>query len=139
MENLLLALVTASKKLRHYFESHPISVITNFPLRYVLRKPELTGHLEKWSVYLSNYDVEYKPRIVIKSQVLTDFIVDFNSELEKEAQLEACNVAIEEDKPWIIHVDGSSNIRGSGLDIILKSPQGQDDILYLIRFQSHEQ
>ena len=35
MEKLLLALVIAVKKLRHYFESHPISVVTNYPLKSV--------------------------------------------------------------------------------------------------------
>ena len=49
MEKLLLALVTAVKKLRHYFESHPISVMTNYPLKSVLRKPERSGRLAKWS------------------------------------------------------------------------------------------
>ena len=47
MEKLLLALVTAVKKLRHYFESHPIFVVTNYPLKSVLRKPELSGRLAK--------------------------------------------------------------------------------------------
>ena len=43
MEKLLLALVTAVKNLRQYFESHPISVVINYPLMSVLRKPELSG------------------------------------------------------------------------------------------------
>ena len=42
LEKLVLALVMTSTKLRHYFESHKIHVMTNFPLRMVLSKPELT-------------------------------------------------------------------------------------------------
>ncbi|KAJ9557123.1 hypothetical protein OSB04_011737 [Centaurea solstitialis] len=33
MEKLLLGLMTAAKKLRHYFESHHIIVVTNYPLK----------------------------------------------------------------------------------------------------------
>ena len=32
VENMVLALVTVKKKLRHYFESHTIVVMTNYPL-----------------------------------------------------------------------------------------------------------
>ncbi|KAJ9538663.1 hypothetical protein OSB04_031396, partial [Centaurea solstitialis] len=60
--------MTAAKKLRHYFESHHIIVVTNYPLKTVLRKPELTGRLAKWSIYLSGFDIEFKPKTAIKSQ-----------------------------------------------------------------------
>ncbi|KAJ9552535.1 hypothetical protein OSB04_016580, partial [Centaurea solstitialis] len=33
MEKLLLGLMTAAKKLRHYFESHHVIVVTNYPLK----------------------------------------------------------------------------------------------------------
>ena len=67
MEKLLLALVIAAKKLREYFEYHPIIIVSKFPIKYVLRKPELIGRLAKWSVYLSSYDIKYKPKTAIKS------------------------------------------------------------------------
>ena len=43
LEKLILALIMASTKLRHYFETHPIHVITNYPIKTVLRRPELSG------------------------------------------------------------------------------------------------
>ena len=43
MEKLALALVTSSKKLRPYFQCHPIVVVSNYPLRNVLHKPDLSG------------------------------------------------------------------------------------------------
>ncbi|KAI3685271.1 hypothetical protein L6452_34512 [Arctium lappa] len=124
MGKLLLSLVTAAKKLRHYFDVHPITVVTNFALTSVLKKPKLTGRLAKWSIYLSSYDIDFKPRTAIKSQVLADFVADFSLELEKEAQSKVCSVANHDDKPWILHVDGSTNARGTGLGVVLKSPQG---------------
>jgi len=45
LEKMVLALVTAKKKLRHYFKSHPITVVTNYPIRQILSKPDLSGRL----------------------------------------------------------------------------------------------
>jgi len=50
LEKMVLALVTAKKKLRHYFESHPITVVTNYPIRQILSKPDLSGRLTKWAI-----------------------------------------------------------------------------------------
>lgn len=45
IEKLALALVIASRKLRPYFQSHGIDVLTNFPLKQVLQKLDATGKL----------------------------------------------------------------------------------------------
>ena len=53
MEKSALALVIASRKLRPYFHSHTIRVLSNYPLRQVLQKPDASGHLLKWAIKLS--------------------------------------------------------------------------------------
>ncbi|KAJ0951779.1 putative nucleotidyltransferase, Ribonuclease H [Helianthus annuus] len=123
LEKLILALIMASTKLRHYFETHVIVVKTNFPIKNVLRKPEMSGRMAKWAVKLSAYDIRYKPRTAIKSQALADFVADFSSDLQKEAELEVQQLEETKD-PWILYTDGSSNVKGTGLGILLKSPQG---------------
>ena len=54
LEELPLALVVASKKLRPYFHAHSIKVLTNYPLRQVLQKPKAKslGWLLKWAIEL---------------------------------------------------------------------------------------
>ncbi|GJT46618.1 reverse transcriptase domain-containing protein [Tanacetum coccineum] len=47
MKKLVLALVHASKRLKRYFQAHPIVVITDHPIKQVLSKPEITGRLQK--------------------------------------------------------------------------------------------
>ena len=47
VEKMVLALVNIKKKLRHYFETHPLIVITNFPIKQILSKPDLSGRLMK--------------------------------------------------------------------------------------------
>ncbi|KAD4585878.1 hypothetical protein E3N88_23479 [Mikania micrantha] len=123
LEKLILALVMASTKLRHYFETHRIHIKTNYPIKSVLRKPELSGRMAKWSVKLSTYDLIYEPRTTIKSQALADFVADFSSDLQPEVDLEI-KLLDEDTGEWTLFTDGSSNVRGTGLGIILKSPQG---------------
>ena len=43
MEKLAFALITASRKLRHYFQAHVIVVMTDHPLKKSMNKLEATG------------------------------------------------------------------------------------------------
>ena len=49
---------------------------TDLPLRQILSKHELLGRLVKWSVDLSEFDLQYHPRPTIKSQILANFVVE---------------------------------------------------------------
>ena len=77
MEKLILALVTAARKLRPYFQAHTIEVPTEYLMKQVLHKPETSGRLMKWALELSEFDIRYKPKTEIKWQVLADFVMDF--------------------------------------------------------------
>ncbi|XP_060972386.1 uncharacterized protein LOC133038302 [Cannabis sativa] len=126
LEKLALALIHAARKLRPYFQCHPITVLTTFPLKTILHKPELSGRLTKWAVELSEYDISYKPRTALKSQVLADFIADFTPNSQVQAEKELCHLTEgQANGTWELHVDGSSNVRGSGLGLVLTSPQGE--------------
>ena len=59
MEKLALALVFATRKLRPYFRSHPVQVLTNYPLRQVLQKPDASSRLLKWAIELSQFEIEF--------------------------------------------------------------------------------
>ena len=47
VEKMVLALVNAKKMLSHYFETHPITMITDFPIKQILNKLDLSGRLTK--------------------------------------------------------------------------------------------
>ena len=66
MEKLVLSLLHASRRLRRYFEAHPIKVITDQPLKQILNKTQTSGKLAKYSVELGAYNIEYIPRNSIK-------------------------------------------------------------------------
>ncbi|KAL0449020.1 UNVERIFIED_CONTAM: Transposon Tf2-12 polyprotein [Sesamum latifolium] len=123
IEKLALSLVIAARKLRPYFQSHQIIVLTNHPLKQVLANPELSGRMVKWAVELSEFDIEFHPRPTIKAQVLADFIIEMAHD---EASISA--------PIWSLYVDGSSTAIGSGAGIVLESPQG-DKLEYAIKLE----
>ncbi|XP_048605619.1 uncharacterized protein LOC125583099 [Brassica napus] len=86
---------------------------------------EVSGRLAKWAMELGEYDVIFRPATAIKSHVLADFVAEFSSALlpalEQEVRLRD---EIKEDGEWILHVDGSCNVRGAGVGIVLTSPTG---------------
>ena len=73
-EKIALALKTEEKKLRSYFQAHIIVVLTNHSIRVTLYKPDTSSLLLKWAVELSEFDIEYCPRSIIKGSILTDFL-----------------------------------------------------------------
>ena len=79
MEKLAFALVTVARKLRPYFQAHSVIVLTNHPLRKAMNKPDVARQLIQWSIELSEFDIEYRPRMAIKAQALADFVAEFTS------------------------------------------------------------
>ncbi|KAL5553871.1 hypothetical protein UlMin_041272 [Ulmus minor] len=124
LEKLALALVTAARKLRPYFQCHPITVYTTYPLKSILHKPELSGRLTKWTVELSEYDINFQPRTALKSQVLADFVADFAPNVTQQADKELLNLTEHSNSKWTLTVDGSSNVNGAGIGLVLTSPEG---------------
>jgi hypothetical protein len=52
IQKLLYAVVLARRKLRHYFEAHPVSVVSSFPLGEIIHNPDAAGKIAKWSCNL---------------------------------------------------------------------------------------
>ncbi|GJY23577.1 reverse transcriptase domain-containing protein, partial [Tanacetum coccineum] len=131
IENLVLALVHASKRLKRYFQAHPIIVITDQPIQQILSRPEVARRLQKWSIELGEYAIHYKPRVSVKGQILANFIIErpeedsLDTPMEKEEELP---------EPWILFIDGSSCTYGSGAGLILTNPEGME-FTYALRFR----
>ena len=87
LEKAILAVVHAIRKLPHYFQAHIVVVLTQLPLKLVLRSADYTGRIAKWGTILGAFDIKYMPRTSIKRQVLTDLVVEFADcpkEMERE-------------------------------------------------------
>ena len=75
-QKLVFGVFMASRKLRHYFLEHPITVVSSAPLGDIIQNREPTGRVAKWAIELSSHHLKYVPRTTIKSQALVDFIND---------------------------------------------------------------
>ena len=61
IQKLLYAVVLARRKLRHYFEAHPVTVVSSFPLGEIARNREAEGRIAKWYVELMGETLTYAP------------------------------------------------------------------------------
>ena len=115
MKKLTFALVTVARKIKPYFQAHTVIVLTDKPLRRAISNPKATGQLALWAIELSEFDIQYRLRIVIKGQIIADFISEFtNGEGQR----------VDEHPWWSIHMDRSSNRQVNGAGIVLCSPEG---------------
>jgi len=116
LEKEALAVVFSARRLRHYFQSFTVVVMTDLPIRKVLQKSDVAGRMVRWAVELSEFDIQYEPRGPMKGQVFVDFVVGLSSVDTQRGE--------EASFKWMLSVDGSSNQQGSGAGVILEGPNG---------------
>ena len=85
MEKLAFTLVTATHKLKSYFQAHTVIILTDKPLRWAISNPEAAGRLALWAIELSEFDIQYRLCTTIKGKVVTDFIAEFTNGEDKGA------------------------------------------------------
>ncbi|GJR22194.1 reverse transcriptase domain-containing protein [Tanacetum coccineum] len=110
LEKLILSLVYAARKLRRYFQAHPIQV-------------------------LREQEIEFKGRNSIKGQILVDFLAETSStKREEEENREAKRKEPEPKKTWKLFTDGASSSDGLGAELMLVNPEGKE-YMYALRFE----
>ncbi|GKD30679.1 reverse transcriptase domain-containing protein, partial [Tanacetum coccineum] len=123
--------LSASRRLKRYFQAHTIVVITDQPIKQLLSNSEISGRMLKWKFELEGYDIQYRPRASIKGQILADFIVERPEEESSDVPMTEPE---EIPEPWTLFTDGSSCIDGSGAGLILTNPEGVE-FTYAMRFR----
>ncbi|GJW20302.1 reverse transcriptase domain-containing protein [Tanacetum coccineum] len=107
MEKLVPSLVFAAKRLRRYFQAHPIAVIIDQPIKKIMSRPNVAGRLQKWSVMLGEHNITYRPRTLVKGQILADFLIEKPDENPPTTPVVATSP-----EPWTLFTDGSSCVDG---------------------------
>jgi hypothetical protein len=114
------------RKLKQYFLMHTVRIIFDRSLARVLQSKEATWWIAQWAVETGQYDVEFVPRWVIKSQALTDFIVEWTD-------LGLWGIDELPDH-WVMYFNGCYTLKGAGAGVVLIPPKG-DILKYAIQFE----
>ena len=126
IERLCLALVWATRRLRHYMTEYSVYLISRLdPLKYLFDRPALTGRLMRWLVLLTEFDIQYVSQKSIKGSIVVDHLTTLST---------SKNRPIDDDFPneeffvmtslsgWCMYFDGATNQLGYGIGVLLVSP-----------------
>jgi hypothetical protein len=124
IQKLLYAVILTRRKLRHYFESHPVTMVSSFPLGEIIQCREASGRIAKWAVEIMGETISFAPRKAIKSQVLEDFVAEW-----VDTQLPTAPIQPE---LWTMFFDWSLMKTGAGTGLLFISPLGKH-LRYVLR------
>lgn len=120
----------ALRKLRHYFQAHEITVVTLFPLQWILQNPDATSRTVEWALELSSFGLKFQSTSTIQSRALVEFIVEWTPMPDEEIQ-ETTIPDKETNREWIMYFDGAFSLQGAGAGVLLVAPTGEH-LKYLI-------
>ena len=86
-------------------------------------RPNTAGRMVQCAVELSQFDVDYRPRTVIKAQALADFVVEFTTS-KQDPELDY----------WMMYTNGLAASGVGGVGVILFSPE-KDVLKYSVQLQ----
>ncbi|XP_071699937.1 uncharacterized protein [Rutidosis leptorrhynchoides] len=135
LDKLTLALVQTAQKLRWYFQAHPIVVLTEKPIRWLLMKPVKSEHMAKWAIELREHEIDLQVGHSIKGQVLADFMEE-TTEKDEENNMTFAQIITPttESEEWKLFTDDASSSDGSGAELMLVNPEGKV-FTYALRFE----
>nr|KYP41617.1 Transposon Ty3-I Gag-Pol polyprotein [Cajanus cajan] len=120
LEKLCLSLYVACTKLKYYIR--PCDVV-------ILCKPVLHSRVGKWALALTEYSLNFEPLKATKGQVIADFLADHSKETEEVIYLTT--------KPWKLFFDGSKHELGTGIGLLIISPEGLPTKLSLKTYKGY--
>ena len=128
IERYCLALVWATRRLRHYMIEYSVHLLSYLdPLRYLFNRPALVGRLMRWLVLLIEFDIHYVTQKSIRGSIIVDHLASLPVSDGR---------AIDDDFPnedvatvtslsgWRMSFDDAANHSGYGIDVLLISPRG---------------
>ena len=81
-------------------------ILTQLPLKSILRSADYTRRIAEWGTILSAFDINYMSRTSVKGQVLADLVVEF-TECPEEANMKQSGM--DEKSVGLISTQGGSS------------------------------
>ena len=110
--------------------AYTVVVLPQLPLKTILRSADYIGRIAKRGIILGAFNIKYMPCTSIKGQFLADLVVEFTEleieELPSDGNMDEKLVGIISQyclSTWEVYVDGASNQKGSGVGLVLMSPE----------------
>ncbi|XP_070004947.1 uncharacterized protein [Nicotiana sylvestris] len=135
LERTCCVLTQVAQKLRNYLLAYTTYLIFRMdPLKYIFQKPMPTGRLATWKILLTEFDIVYVTRTVMKAQALADHLVEnpvddeykpLSTYFPNKEVNPIEEVVLDDSHVWKIYFDVAVNIKGVGIGAILISPIGQ--------------
>nr|KYP36662.1 Retrovirus-related Pol polyprotein from transposon opus [Cajanus cajan] len=117
LEKLCLSLYFACTKLKYYLRPFDVLIFCRSNvIKYMLGKPVLHCRIGKWALALTEYSLNFVPLKSTKGKVIADFLVDHSKLTEQINYLTT--------KPWELFFDGSKHELGTGIGLLIISPEG---------------
>ena len=130
LEKAILAVVHGTRKLPHYFQAHTVVILTQLPLKTILRSADYTRRIAKWGTILGVFNIKYMSRTSIKGQVFADLVAEFTegpakneSEEHRMGEKLVGLVTAQEPLQWKVYMDGATNQKGSEVGLVLILPE----------------
>nr|KYP36187.1 Uncharacterized protein Mb2253c family [Cajanus cajan] len=128
LEKLCLSLYVACTKLKYYIRPCDVVIFCRSNvIKYMLCKPVLHSQVGKWALALTEYSLTFEPLKATKGQIIADFLADHSNETEEIIYLTT--------KPWQLYFDGSKHELGTGIGLLIISPEGSPTKL---SFKTHK-
>ena len=127
LDKTCVALVWATRKLRHYMLTYKVSLIARMdPLKYLMEKLVQDGKTAKWVLLFLEFEIKYVTQKSVKGWAITDHLAHCSPEEAKEIQGDFPNedimgIGIES---WKMYFDGAINQNRRGIGVLLISPKG---------------
>ncbi|XP_050914774.1 uncharacterized protein LOC127129671 [Lathyrus oleraceus] len=142
LDKTCYALVWAARRLRQYMVCHTTLLISRMdPIKYIFKKPAVTGRIARWQMLLTEYDIQYVTQKAIKGSVLANYLahhptedyhpIPFDFPDEDIMVIRDCETPGPDEGPepgsrWKLVFDGASNATGHGIGAVITSPTGYD-------------
>ena len=85
LEKTCVALVWATRKLRHYMLAFKVLLIARMDLlKYLMQKPVQDGKTAKWVLLLSEFDIKYVTQKSVKERAIVDHLAHCSLEEGEE-------------------------------------------------------
>jgi hypothetical protein len=139
---LIYVVLVASRKLRHYFQAHMVVVVTSYPLKVILHNSNTTGNIAKWAAELAEFQLEFQPCHIVKSQVLADFIVEWTPspnapggpDPDSDPTPAEPRAPVFTEPYWMLFFDGFARQQSGGSGVVLIDPS-RNQVKYMVHLE----